>query len=212
VHGYEEINTKILKFNIIYISSPLTYICKGMLYTGIFETSIKYAEVIPIFKKGDKTVTPNYRHISLLTSFSKIFEKVIYKKVYHHINHNQILANKQLGFRHASRTDIASCKLIMNILISLNNRILVGGIFCDLRKAFYCVNYDNLLSKMEFYSISGKSNNLIKSYLQDRRQRTLVDYDPKMYYFERDSFPNGIPQGSIFGPLLFLLYLNDIPN
>jgi hypothetical protein len=90
-----------------------------MLFTGIFPTRLKYAEIQPIFKKVDKAVTPNYRAISLLTSFSKIFEKVIYKRIYQHINHNQILANKQFGFRHASSTDIASYNLIMNILRAL---------------------------------------------------------------------------------------------
>jgi hypothetical protein len=95
---------------------------------------------------------------------------------------------------------------------ALNNKLLVGGIFCDLQKAFDCVNYDILLSKMEFYGISGKANSLIKSYLHGRRQRTLVDYDSKKYYSEWDSVTDGVPQGSILSPLLFLLYGNDIPN
>jgi hypothetical protein len=100
----------------------------------------------------------------------------------------------------------------MNIQTALNNKLLVGGIFCDLQKAFDRVNYPILLSKMEFYGISGKANSLIKSYLQDRRQRTLVNYDSKKYYSEWDSVTDAVPQGSIFGPLLFLLYVNDIPN
>jgi len=98
---------------------------------------------------------------------------------FHHINHNHILANEKSGFRHASSTDIASYNLTMNILTALNNKLLVGGIFCDLQKAFDCVNYDILLSKIEFHGICGKASNLIKSYLQNRRQRTLVDYDSK---------------------------------
>ena len=211
-HGYDEISTKILKLSINYISSPLTYICNRMLLTGIFPTRLKYAEVKPIFKKGDKNTTSNYRPISLLTSFSKIFEKVIYNRIYHHINHNHILANEQFGFRHASSTDIASYNLTTNILTAFSNKLLVGGIFCDLQKAFDCVNHDILLSKMEFYGISGKATNLIKSYLQDRRQRTLVDCDSRKYYSEWDCITDGVPQGSILGPLLFLLYVNDIPS
>jgi Notch-like protein len=81
-HGYDEISTKILKLSICYISSSLTYICNKMLSSGIFPTRLKFAEVKPIFKKGDKKVTSNYRPVSLLTSFSKIFEKVIYNRIF----------------------------------------------------------------------------------------------------------------------------------
>jgi hypothetical protein len=101
------------------------------------------------------------RPISLLTSFSNIFEKVIYNRLYHHIKHNHILADEQFGFKYGSSTDIASYHLTNNILTALNNKLLVGGIFCDLQKAFNSVSYDVLLSKMEFYGISWKAYNLI---------------------------------------------------
>jgi hypothetical protein len=137
-----------------------------MLSSGVFPRRLKFAEVKPIYKKGDKNSASNDRPISLLTSFSKIFEKVIYDIIYHHINYNHILVDEQFGFRHASSTDIASYNLTINILTALNNKLLVGGIFCELHKAFDCVNCDILLSKMEFYGISGKANNLIKPYLK----------------------------------------------
>jgi hypothetical protein len=100
-----------------------------MLSSGIFPARIKFSGVKPVFRNGDKNVTSNYRPISLLTSFSKIFEKVIYNRIYHHINKNHILVNEQFGFRHASSTDIVSYKLTTNILTALNNKLLVGGIF-----------------------------------------------------------------------------------
>jgi hypothetical protein len=171
---------------------------------------LKFSEVKPIFKKVDKNDTSNYRPISLLTSFSNIFEKFIYNRVYQHISNNQILVNEQFGFKHSSSTDIATYKLTKNILTALNNKLLVGGIFCDLHKAFDCVNYDTVLSKLEFYGISGKPNNLIKSYLQNRYQRVLIDCDSKQFHSEWETVTDGVPQGSIFRP--FLLYVNDRSN
>jgi hypothetical protein len=97
--------------------------------------------------------------------------------------------------------------LTTNTLTALNDKPLVGGIFCDLQKAFDCVNYDILLSELEFYGISGQANSLLKSYLQERRQRTLVDYDSKKYYSEWDSVTDGVPQASILSPCFFFYML-----
>ena len=117
-----------------------------MLSTGTFPDSLKYSEIKPIYKKEDKTLITNYRPISLLPLFSKIFEKFIYKRLYYHLTLNNILVKGQFGFRCNSSTEIAIYTLINNILSSLNNRIIVDGFFCDLQKAFEYVNYDILLS------------------------------------------------------------------
>jgi hypothetical protein len=116
----------------------------------------------------------NYRPISLLTSLSKIFEKIIFTRLICHLNYNHILVEEQFGYRTKSSMDLASYKLINDILTSLNNKLLVGGIFCDLQKAFHCVDHNLLLSKMYWYGISGKGYNLIQSYLGNRYQRVIV--------------------------------------
>jgi hypothetical protein len=127
----------------------------------------------PLLKKGDMENVANYRLISLPTSLSKVFEKIIYGRVLKHIVTNNILAVEQFGFRTSLSTEKASYELIDDILNALNNRIMVEGIFCDLQKAFSCINHITLLTKLEFYGITGITYKLIKSYLQGRYQRVV---------------------------------------
>ena len=117
----------------------------------------------------------NYRPISLLTAFSKVFERIRYDRLLQHIETNNILTNVQFGFRTFSTTDKASYKLIDGILDALNNKMMVGGIFCDLQKAFDCVNHSILLTKLKFYGITGTTHKLIKSYLEGRYQRVVLN-------------------------------------
>jgi hypothetical protein len=158
-----------------FILSPLVYICNKSLSLGIFPTQLKYSQISPIFKKGDRTVMLNYRPISLLTSFPKIFEKVIFNRIKHHIDANNIFAQEQYGFRTKSSTEVATHNLINNALLALDAKLSVGGLFCDLAKAFDSVNHIVLLSTLEFYGINGSIGKLIKSYLNDRYQRTLIN-------------------------------------
>jgi hypothetical protein len=165
--GFDEVMTKILKIVSPFIVSPLTHICNRMLSTGTFPDRLKYSEIKPIYKKGDKTQITNYRPISLLPVFYKIFEKVLYKRFYNHLSSNNILVKESFGFRCNTSTEMAIYTLINNILSSLNIKTSVDGLFCDLQKAFDCVNCDILLSKMKFYGITGVANRLTESYLQN---------------------------------------------
>ena len=160
---------KILKLSTPFITSPLTYMCNKSLSLGIFPSWLKFSEIKHL------RIT-NFRPIFLLTFFSKILEIVIYtKSLYQHINQNNILATEQYGFRNNSSTKKASFKLINGILLALNNKLTVGGIFCDLEKAFNSVNRDIQLSKCEFYGFRGKTNALLWSHLSDRYQRVLIN-------------------------------------
>ena len=144
----------------------------------------------------------------MLTSFSKIFEKVIYNRVYAHVVLNNILPAEQHGFRKHLSTDTAILSLLNNIMQALNDRKLVGGIFCDLTKAFDSVNHDILLEKMDFYGIRGIFHKLLTSYLSDRYQRVVIKDKQAIQYFSKwKQIRLGVPQGSILGPLFFFYYI-----
>jgi len=145
-----------------------------MLSVGIFPDRLKYAVVKPILKNGDKSDVSNYRPISLLPASSKVFEKVIYARLYQHLANNNILIDEPFGFRSKSSNTAAAYNLINEVFDALNSKKLVGGIFCDLKKAFDSVDCDTLISKLEFYGIRGKFNALIKLYLNNRYQRVLT--------------------------------------
>ena len=127
--GYDGISTKLIKISSSFISSPLTYICNKSLSSGIFPDRMKYAVVNPLFKKGDKSKTSNYRPISILSSFSKILEKVMFNQLQDHLNKHKILAEEQFGFRSDSTTNNAIYKLVNETLSALNSKLIVGGIF-----------------------------------------------------------------------------------
>jgi len=179
------------------------------LSSGIFPCTLKYAEVVPLLQQGDKKDMSNYRPVSLLTAFSKVFEKVIHVRLYQHLINHNVFVNEQFGFKAKSSTAKATFNLINEILEALNSKKVVGGIFCNLEKAFDSVNHDILLCKLNFYGIRGPFHKLIKSYLINRYQGVLMGGNSSYHsYLEWGTINHGVPQGSILGPLLFLFYIN----
>jgi hypothetical protein len=173
-NGYDEVSKRILRNSAPYITSPLTYIINKVLSTGIFPDRLKFSDIRPLFKKDNKTDLSNYCPISLLTSFSKILEKILYKRLYCHLKVNNILVLEQFGFREKFSTDMAIYTFLNSVLSSLENKLLVGGVFCDLQKAFDSINHNILLSKLEYYGISGLATKLMKSYLSERYQKVVL--------------------------------------
>ena len=153
--GYDGISTKLMKICPPFISSPSAHIYNKFFSTGIFPNYLKYAIVKPLFKKGNKNKISNYRPISILIYFPKILDKVTYNHLQEHLNKQGILAEEQFGFRADSTTNKTIYKLINE---TLNSKLIVGGIFFDLEKAFDCLKHGILLSKLQFYGVNGKAN------------------------------------------------------
>ena len=206
--GPQSIPIKLLKLIPDLILIPICRIINHSFMMGVFPDALKISEVIPIHKGGSTEEINNYRPISLLSVFDKIIEKLMHKRLYEFLQEHNILFENQFGFRKNNSTTFALLEITEKIKETIDNKKYGCGIFIDLRKAFDTVNHEILLKKLEHYGIRGKALTWFTSYLTNRKQYVFLNGECS----ESKYITCGVPQGSCFGPLLFLIYINDLPN